>query len=412
MSFFKYKDGKLCCESVPVNEIAEQVGTPVYLYSKNALLHNFTAIETALASLDTCLCYALKANSNEALLSLLAERGSGADVVSCGEIYLALKAGFPPEKIVFAGVGKTDAEIRYALKQNIWSFNVESIEELQLINDVAGQLGVNARVGIRINPDVDIHGHPYITTGKSENKFGLDTGKVLAIFREASSLAHVQLIGLHSHIGSQIRDHKPYLGAIEILSELKGRIAALGVGLEYIDVGGGFGVDYKNTFATADLPAVSLLSKIVSSLQTLGCKIVVEPGRSLIADTGILVTKVLFRKETRGKQFVVVDAGMNDLIRPSLYNAYHQIVPVQEKEGGLVTVDVVGPICESGDFIGKDRSLPDMKRGELLAVMTAGAYGFSFSSNYNARVRPAEVLVDDTSFEIIRARGKLEDLWK
>ncbi|MFQ5652403.1 MAG: diaminopimelate decarboxylase [bacterium] len=412
MGYFAYIKGELCCESLPVNEIARDVGTPFYLYTRNGLLDNFAALSARLGNLDALVCYALKANSNETLISLLAQRGAGADVVSGGELYLALKSGFPPERIVYAGVGKTDEEIRYALEEKIWSFNVECLEELHAINEIAGQSGATARIGIRINPDVDIKGHPYIATGNAENKFGIEVAKAREAIASINTFAHVKLAGFHTHIGSQIRDARPYLTSIELLKELKHDVASLVTELEYVDIGGGFGIDYDNALATDETPAGTLLADIVPSLEDFGCKIIVEPGRSLIATAGILVTKVLYRKETRGKRFLVVDAGMNDLLRPSLYEAHHEIIPVHEKNTQTMTADVVGPICESGDFLGKDRQLPEMARGELLAVLTAGAYGFSLSSNYNARPRPAEVLVDSGAYEIIRPRGTFENLWK
>lgn len=413
MHHFHFENDELYCEEVKLQDVAADLGTPVYVYSQNTLLDNLAEIESALAGIDHTVCYALKANSNEKLLSLLAGRGAGADVVSAGEIYLALKSGFPPEKIVYAGVGKRDDEILFALNRDILAFNVESAEELQAINDIADAENKKARIGIRINPDIDIQGHPYIATGKSENKFGISISEVPQLLQQLSGLANVELVGLHCHIGSQIRAVAPYLAAIEALSQLKNRVEREGSTLRYIDIGGGLGVDYEAPFDEPSLTATELFSEIHADLAALDCRIIFEPGRSLIANAGVLLTQVLYGKQTRGKRFVVVDAGMTELIRPSLYNAYHEIVPLKKAPGpAKVKVDVVGPICESGDFLAKDRTMPEVSRGDLLAVLTAGAYGFSLSSNYNARPRPAEVLVNGGSYKVIRERGKIEELWR
>lgn len=413
MHHFHFENDELYCEEVKLQDVAADLGTPVYVYSQNTLLDNLAEIESALAGIDHTVCYALKANSNEKLLSLLASQGAGADVVSAGEIYLALKSGFPPEKIVYAGVGKRDDEILFALNRDILAFNVESAEELQAINDIADAENKKARIGIRINPDIDIQGHPYIATGKSENKFGISISEVPQLLQQLSGLANVELVGLHCHIGSQIRAVAPYLAAIEALSQLKNRVEREGSTLRYIDIGGGLGVDYEAPFDEPSLTATELFSEIHADLAALDCRIIFEPGRSLIANAGVLLTQVLYGKQTRGKRFVVVDAGMTELIRPSLYNAYHEIVPLKKAPGpAKVKVDVVGPICESGDFLAKDRTMPEVSRGDLLAVLTAGAYGFSLSSNYNARPRPAEVLVNGGSYKVIRERGKIEELWR
>lgn len=413
MHHFHFENDELYCEEVKLQDVAADLGTPVYVYSQNTLLDNLAEIESALAGIDHTVCYALKANSNEKLLSLLASQGAGADVVSAGEIYLALKSGFPPEKIVYAGVGKRDDEILFALNRDILAFNVESAEELQAINDIADAENKKARIGIRINPDIDIQGHPYIATGKSENKFGISVSEVPQLLQQLSGLANVELVGLHCHTGSQIRAVAPYLAAIEALSQLKNRVEREGSTLRYIDIGGGLGVDYEAPFDEPSLTATELFSEIHADLAALDCRIIFEPGRSLIANAGVLLTQVLYGKQTRGKRFVVVDAGMTELIRPSLYNAYHEIVPLKKAPGpAKVKVDVVGPICESGDFLAKDRTMPEVSRGDLLAVLTAGAYGFSLSSNYNARPRPAEVLVNGGSYKVIRERGKIEELWR
>ncbi len=417
MHHFQFRDKRLFCEEIPVDTIAEAANTPLYLYSKQTILDNFREIKTAFSELDHLICYALKANSNERILSLLAKEGAGADVVSGGEIYLALKAGFSPDKIVFAGVGKTVEEIEYALNSGVLSLNVESGQELQVINEIAGRCGKVADIAFRVNPNIDIHGHPYISTGKSENKFGIDVAEMRELVIEAQSSANVKIIGLHCHTGSQIMESMPYLSASRFLATLKDELWGEGVAITHVDIGGGLGVDYESVLNDAGQPESALggqdiLKEIMPELKQLKCKVLFEPGRSIVANSGILITKVLYVKETRGKKFVIVDAAMNDLIRPSLYQAYHKILPVRKNNREITEVDVVGPVCESGDFLAKKRLLPNVERGELLAVMTAGAYGFSLSSNYNARVRPAEVMVDGSEFEVIRERGKLEDLWK
>jgi len=420
MQDFHYRNNELHCGDLAVTTVAQSVQTPFYLYSKRAIADNFRAFDSALAGLDHLICYALKANSNDAILTLLSSLGAGADVVSGGEIYLALKNGFGPGKIVFAGVGKTDEEIKYALEQDILSFNVESKQELEVLNEISGRLNKRARVELRINPNIDIHGHPYISTGKSENKFGVDLDSIPALMASLKAMQHVDLVGLHCHTGSQIMNSAPYLATIKVLSALRETFKADGIELTSIDIGGGIGVQYENVL-TADPPGRSdpfdadapdrILNPLVPELAKLNCKVIFEPGRALVANTGILVSRVLFTKETRGKHFIVVDSGMTELIRPSLYNAYHDIVPLKQHNGEVIRADVVGPICESGDFLAKERALPRLERGDLIAVMTTGAYGFSLSSNYNARPRPAEVLVDGKEFDIVRERGKVRNLW-
>lgn len=415
MQFFQFKNHELYCEQVAVKTIAEQIATPFYLYSQKTIVENFERIDRAFAEIAHLICYALKANSNEALLSLLAARGAGADVVSGGELFLALKCGFDPKKIVYAGVGKRDDEIKFALEKGILAFNVESTEELGVIDGIAGGLKKKAPVAIRINPNIDIHGHPYISTGKAADKFGIEVPAARAIIHNFDSYANLQLIGLHSHIGSQIAEIAPFEQAVKILKELAGVVRKAGYNLQYVDIGGGLGVSYKNIFENDQSESAIEISQLVESLrsdfQSLGCKIIFEPGRALVAEAGILVTRVLYQKESQGKRFVIVDAAMNDLIRPSLYGAYHEIVPVSKRGEELSSAEVVGPICESGDFLGRDRQLPELHRGDLLAIMTAGAYGFVLSSNYNARPRPAEVLVDGAKVRVIRPAGQLDNLW-
>lgn len=412
MHLFHYADNELFCEKKSVQRIARKIETPFYLYSKNSLLENFNQTDAAFGDLEHSVCYALKANSNETLLSLLAEQGAGADAVSGGEIYLALKNGFKPEKIVYAGVGKTDAEIKYALEENIYSFHVESVQELQVINEIAQSMDIVARVGIRVNPNIDIHGHPYISTGRSQDKFGIELQEVEQIFSKIDHFQNIRLIGLHFHNGSQITEITPYRKTIEIAKGLQSLLRKSSIKLQYIDIGGGVGVSYENIFQNTDhVLSAELIESIRNDLASLQCKILFEPGRSLIAEAGCLVTKVLFNKDTSGKKFLIVDASMTDLIRPSLYQAYHEIVPLKKTRRSEASYDVVGPVCESGDFFARDRQLAQMKRGEYLAIMTGGAYGFSLSSNYNARVRPAEILVDGEEYFVIRDRGKVENLW-
>jgi diaminopimelate decarboxylase len=418
MHFFSFKNDELHCEELSVRKIAAELATPFYLYSQKTIVSNFERIERAFHGLDHLICYALKANSNATLLALLAARGAGADVVSRGELFLALKSGVHPQKIVYAGVGKRDDEIEYALAQNILAFNVESLEELAVINGIAKEANQIAPVAIRVNPNIDIHGHPYISTGKGADKFGIALPAARALIRDFEKYPNLRLVGLHSHIGSQINEVSPYVEAVKILKELAAEARRVGGALQYVDIGGGLGVSDKNIFenenaAAADKPITveRLVEHLRPDFQSLGCKIIFEPGRALAAEAGILVTRVLYQKESHGKRFVIVDAGMNDLIRPSLYGAYHEIVPVCKRRGELVNVDVVGPICESGDFLGRDRRLPELRRGDLLAIMTAGAYGFVLSSNYNARPRPAEVLVEGAQSQVIRPAGDLEKLW-
>ncbi|MBI2429085.1 MAG: diaminopimelate decarboxylase [Ignavibacteriales bacterium] len=422
MTHFHYKENILHCEDSPVQEIAEEFGTPLYLYSKQQLLDNFRSIDGAFAGIDHVTCYALKANSNHSLLKLLAEEGAGADAVSSGEIHLALKAGFDPTKITFAGVGKRDDEIEYALKKNIFSFNVESQQELDVLNAIAGRLGTKARIALRINPDIDASTHPYISTGLKTNKFGIDISYAMIAFKYASSLPNLQVDGIHTHIGSQILKLEPFMQTAQTVVNLVKELKSIGIDIHHIDFGGGFGVTYKNaikhpllpveeTNGAEEAPANDIfISSVLPILKTAGCKLVIEPGRSIIANTGILVTKVLYMKDNGVKKFVIVDAGMNDLLRPSLYNAYHQIVPLTVQQRESDTVDVVGPVCETGDFFARDRELPTVERGEYLAVLTAGAYGIVNASHYNARLRPAEVLVNGVKVRVIRERETFDDL--
>lgn len=422
MTHFHYKDNILHCEDSPVQEIAEEFGTPLYLYSKQQVLENFRSIDSAFTGVDHVTCYALKANSNHSLLKLLAKEGAGADAVSSGEIHLALKAGFEPSKVTFAGVGKRDDEIEYALQKDIFSFNVESLQELDVINEIAGRVRKKARIALRVNPDIDAATHPYISTGLKTNKFGIDISVAAKAFKYAASLPNLQVDGVHTHIGSQILKVEPFIQTARTVVEMVKELKTIGIEIHHIDFGGGFGVTYKNavkhpllpieeTDGTETAPANNaFVSSVLPILKTAGCKLVIEPGRSIIANAGILVTKVLYTKDNGVKKFVIVDAGMNDLLRPSLYNAYHQIVPLTLQQRESDPVDVVGPVCETGDFFARDRELPEVKRGEYLAVLTAGAYGIVNTSHYNARLRAAEVLVNGDKVRVIGERETFEDL--
>ncbi len=410
MHDFKYKKNRLYCESVDIEDIARKVSTPFYLYSYNTLLDHYKKLVSAFGPVKPLICYSMKANSNLALLRALVKAGSGLDIVSGGELYKALQAGCDPKKIVYASVGKTEAEIRQAVAKQILFFNVESFSELRVINKVASDLGVIASVALRINPDVEPKTHHYITTGKLTNKFGIDFKTAYNILQARGSFSHLKFNGLHMHIGSQIIQSTPYIQAIKKIIEFIKRVKIEGVTIEYLNIGGGLGIIYNEEKPQT---AKEFASKILPLLKSTGLKIILEPGRFIVGNAGILVTKVLYLKKTPLKNFVIVDAGMNDLIRPSLYCAYHEILPLKQASGkreGLVKYDVVGPICESGDFLAKERKLPRIEEGEFLAVMSAGAYGFSMASNYNCRLKPAEVMVKGNQFYIIRKRDSYLDL--
>ena len=408
MHSFRYEGPELVCEQVPVRAIAEKVGTPFYLYSHETLLNHYRAYDHAFSTIPHVIAFAMKANSNLAVLRLLAKQGAGADIVSGGELYRALEAGIDARKIVFAGVGKTATEIRYALESGILLFDVESADELRAIDRVAAGLGRRAPVALRINPDVDPKTHPYISTGMKENKFGIAIDQALGEYEIAKTLTHIDIVGVHQHIGSQLTDVTPYIDALKRLLELVERLRAAGIPITYLNIGGGLGITYQDE--TPPLPK-DLAAAVGPLIKDLKCVLVLEPGRSIVGNAGILVTQVLYLKPGDGKRFVIVDAGMNDLIRPSLYGAYHQIQPVTRRSGaGMIVADVVGPVCESADFLAKDRELPDCHSGDLLAVMSAGAYGFVMASNYNARPRVAEVMVQGDRFEVVRARESYADL--
>lgn len=407
MHYFKYKNGRLCAEDVPLDLLARRYKTPLYVYSKKTIERHYLTYRNAFRYIDHIICFAVKANPNIHILRLLSKFGCGADIVSGGELYLALKAGIKPEKIVYTGVGKTDYEIRYAIGENILMFNIESEEELRQIDKIAGDVKKLARIGLRVNPEVDAKTHPYISTGLRKYKFGIPVEDALDLYLLASKLKNVEILGIHSHIGSQITEVEPFIQAISNLLELIEILRGRGINIRYLDVGGGLGIKYKDE--EAPLPS-DLSRNLKRLLVNRGLKIILEPGRSIIGNAGVLLTKVLYIKKSN-KFFIIVDAGMNDLIRPTLYQAYHQILPVEKSHSERTMFgDVVGPICESGDYLAKDRELPDVKRGDLLAVMSTGAYGYSMSSNYNSRPRAAEVLVSRERVKIIRRRETYQDL--
>ena len=408
MHDFHYKGDELFCEEVSIQRIVEQVGTPCYIYSHQAIHRQFHDFDDAFKDIPHIVAYAMKANSNIAILKLLAKEGSGADIVSGGELFRTLKAGVPSNKIVFAGVGKSPEEIRYALESDILMFNVESSAEVQQINEVAKTMGGRARVALRINPDIDPQTHPYISTGLKKSKFGIAADHALKEFELASQLSHIEVVGVHCHIGSQLTQVTPFVDAIKKILSLIKTLQSQNVKIRYMNIGGGLGITYSDE--TPPHPK-ELAAAITPLLQTASCEIIMEPGRSIVGNAGILVTKVLYNKEGANKQFVIVDAAMNDLLRPSLYEAHHDIQPVLKNESTPVhTVDVVGPICESGDFLAKDRKMPQPQSGDLLAVMSAGAYGFTMASNYNSRPKTPEVLVKDKQIMVIRERESYEDL--
>jgi diaminopimelate decarboxylase len=407
MNLFKYRANELYAEDVPVKKLAEKYGTPLYVYSYNTLLRHFKAYDDAFNGYPHIICFAVKSNPNTSVISLFAKQGGGADIVSGGELYVALKAGISPKKIVYAGVGKTADEIRFALKSKILMFNVESENELKEIDRVAGMMKKKAPIALRINPDIDPGTHPYITTGMKKHKFGIPIEAALEYYRIASKLKNINVVGVHKHIGSQITKIAPFVDALKRILILIDRLNEQGTEIKYLDIGGGLGISYKD-----EEPPVpkDLAKNFIPLLEDRKLTLIMEPGRSIVGNAGILVTKTLYLKEGEDKEFVIVDAGMNDLIRPSLYDAYHRIEPVVKNKRETVLSDVVGPICESGDFLARGRELNRVKQGEYLAAMSAGAYGFSMSSNYNSRPRAAEVMVKGKEHFLIRKRETYEDL--
>ena len=407
MHDFQYREDELYCEEVPIQAIADEVGTPFYLYSLNTLENHFRAFQSAFSKVDHLVCFSAKANSNIAILRIFTRMGAGVDVVSGGELFRAMKAGARPEKIVYSGVGKRLDEIEYALELPILMFNVESSQELVTMDRIAEKMGTKAPVALRVNPDVDPRTHPYISTGMKKNKFGINIQKSLDEYRLAHNLSNVQVIGVSCHIGSQLTEVGPFVEAVQRIKELVQTLRAEGMNIRYLDMGGGLGITYHEE----DPPhPMEYAQAMINELRGIDCTLILEPGRVIVGNAGILVTKVLYTKAGDEKNFVIIDAAMNDLIRPSLYGSYQRIQPVYRVDRGEIVADVVGPICESGDFLAKDRKLPKVEQGDLLAVMSAGAYGFSMSSNYNSRPRVAEVLVAKDKSYIIRQREDYSDL--
>lgn len=407
MDYFEYQNGELYCEQVSISQLAQHYGTPLYVYSRATLERHFHAFEQALADRPHLVCYAVKANSNLAVLNVLARLGCGFDIVSGGELQRVLAADGDPAKIIFSGVGKQPEEMELALNAGIRCFNIESEAEIQILNQVAARLGKTARVSFRVNPDVDAKTHPYISTGLKENKFGINIDDAERIYLQAQQQSHLEVMGIDCHIGSQLTEISPFVDALDRLLELIGKLALQGIKIRHLDLGGGLGVRYKDE--TPPLPAdwASALSSRLSSFEG---EVIIEPGRAIAANAGILLTRVNVLKNNEQKNFAVVDAAMNDLIRPSLYSAWQNIIPVSQQSNAAAAVyDIVGPICETGDFLGKNREL-SIEKGDLLAVRSSGAYGFSMSSNYNSRMRAAEVMVDGSSHHLVRARETFADL--
>ncbi len=407
MSGFERSGSRLACDGVSLRDTAERFGTPLFVYSRAAIEESWTAYEEAFSPVPHRICYAVKANGNGAILRLLADLGAGADIVSGGELLAALRAGFPPERIVFAGVGKTDAELDLGLERRIGEFNAESEDEIRRLSRAAAARGRVARVSLRVNPDIDPQTHPYISTGLREAKFGVPIGLATEILRRSRSLGGIRIVGVQCHLGSQINELEPLAAAARDLASLSKELLAEGFPLETIDLGGGLGVDYEGGGSIA--PA-ALAEQILPAIAGLPLALVLEPGRSLVATTGSLLTRVLYVKENQGRRFVIVDAGMNDLLRPALYEAHHRVEPVEPRGGPVAKVDVVGPVCETGDFLARGRELELPEPGDLLAVRDTGAYGFSMSSQYNMRPRAAEVLVESGGVRLIRRRETFEDL--
>ena len=406
---FHYLQGQLCCDHADLTAIATAHGTPCYVYSLDAILTRYRAYETALSGLDHQVCFAVKANSTLAILHALATEGAGFDIVSGGELHRVLTAGGNPAKVVFSGVGKTSDEIRFGLEKGIHSFNCESESEIQLISEVAVALHRRASVALRVNPDVDAVTHPYISTGLKEHKFGVDIDEAESIYARAAELPHIDLNGVSCHIGSQLLDIEPLLEAAEKTLQLVSRLRERGLPISHLDLGGGLGVGYRP--GDVAMPVSELINRLRPKLEGLNLKLMLEPGRSIVAEAGVLLTRVLLVKKNGSKTFVIVDAAMNDLIRPALYQAHHEILPLIEPlSDARMTADIVGPVCESGDFFARSRDLPELKPGDLLAVKTAGAYGFVLASNYNSRPRACELLVNGGHVSIIRQRETYEDL--
>jgi len=422
MHEFSYKDGTLHCENVDLQKLTAEHGTPLYVYSASTIRQNYLAMSKALEGLDHEIAYAVKANSNLSVINILRELGSGFDIVSGGELFRVIKAGGDPGKCTFAGVGKTEEEIRYSIECGIYCFNVESEEELVEINRIASTMGKVAPIAVRVNPNVDAKTHKYISTGKSENKFGVDFEYIEGVYARASKLENVHLKGLQMHIGSQLTDVKPFVEAVEKVTPLAVSLKEA-YGIEFFSIGGGIGIVYDEALASGpqewwssqsdeERPLTPALyaEKIVPTLKASGLKILLEPGRYMVGNAGVMLTKCLYEKKGSAKTFKIVDGAMNDLIRPALYEGFHEIVPVKEQYDSNVMMDIVGPVCESGDFFCQNRELPDVQPGDFIALMSAGAYGFVMASNYNTRPYPAELLVDGETAKVIKPRQVLEEL--
>ena len=413
MHHFEMRRGEMHCEGVPLRRIADSVGTPVYVYSHATLSHHFGVFDGAFSAIPHVICYSVKANPNGSVIRTFTNLGSGADIVSGGELLRALSAGAPPEKIVYSGVGKQAWEIEEALKRGILMFNVESREELETIDAIAGRLRRKAPIAIRVNPDVDPKTHPYISTGLRKNKFGIHVEQAVKDYEWAARRRHIEVVGVDCHIGSQLTDVSPFVDAAARVRALVDRLLRKGMPIRYVDVGGGLGITYSD-----ELPPRprQYADAIISAFSGLDVTLVLEPGRVLVGNAGVLLARVLYTKASPGpagtgkKTFVIVDAAMNDLARPSLYGSYHAVAPAVKKARRNVVADIVGPICESGDFLAKDREIPALVSGDLIAVMSAGAYGFSMASTYNSRPRAAEVMVSGSRFELVRERETLRDL--
>ncbi len=407
MNHFDYHNGELHCESVPVKKIAEETGTPFYLYSATTLRQHFKAFDDPFQSIPHISCFAVKSCSNLAILRLFAKLGGGADIVSGGELFRALKAGIDPKKIVFSGVGKTREELAYGLKEGILQFNIESEQELEALQDVAASLDIEAPVSFRVNPDVDPKTHAYISTGLAKNKFGIPIENAAAVYEQAMVMSHIQVQGVSCHIGSQLTDVSPFIESLHKLKKFVSDLQEKGIHISHLDLGGGLGIQYDEE----EPPHPEEYAKAIQGeISDLNCTLILEPGRVIVGNAGIMVTRVHYTKQGPNKKFVIVDAGMNDLARPSLYGAYHAIIAVDEARNKSQVADVVGPICETGDFLARDQQVPVCEQGDLLAVMSAGAYGFTMSSNYNSRPRVAEILTDGDAFHVIRQRESYETL--
>jgi diaminopimelate decarboxylase len=404
---FESQKGTLHCEGCSLKQLAKECGTPLYVYSRSALVENFKQFDSAFADIPHLVCFAVKANSNLSLLKLFRDLGAGYDIVSGGELFRVRQVGVDPQKVVFSGVGKKNTEIDYALNSNILLFNVESKAELDAIEARGKVLNIKARVSFRVNPDIDPETHPHISTGLQQHKFGVSMDEALPLYQQAASLSQVEPVGISCHIGSQVTSLKPFVESTERVLRLVDQLTASGIRLQFIDLGGGLGIRYNDESPpTVAEYATALTALLAGRSETL----ILEPGRILSANAAVLLTEVLYLKQSQGRQFVVVDAGMNDLIRPGLYGAYHDIVPVETIERENFVADIVGPVCETTDYLARDRTLPQVQRGEILAVKDAGAYGFTLASNYNSRPRAAEVLVDSHSYQIVRKRESYEDL--